>query len=313
MLKTLLSFLLGLFVSQAVATETVIYYHNDALGSPIAATDAQGRVIWREQYLPYGERLIKEPGSRNQLWYTGKPEEEALGLSYFGARWYDPSLGRFISMDPAEMQEGNPHSFNRYAYANNNPYKFVDPDGRAVETVTDLVSLGISVGTFIQDPSLGNGLGVLVDAVGTAVPFLPAGVGIIRSSLKAAGEVGDVARVTKHSPINPGPLADDIANTFRNATYTEKALSKDTILYRVISDNGNPTGSYWTRVKPQGPLQSVIDSGLDQNWGNTAARVVTARVPAGTKIYEGIAAPQRGLVGGGNQVYIPKVDPKWIQ
>jgi len=55
-----------------------------------------------------------------------------LGLSYFGARWYDPELGRFTGIDPVDVDENNPHSFNRYAYANNNPYKYVDPDGRAI-------------------------------------------------------------------------------------------------------------------------------------------------------------------------------------
>jgi RHS repeat-associated protein len=192
--KMMMGLLLGCCLSPAGATDTVIYYHNDALGSPIAATNAQGQVIWREQYKPYGERLVKAPESRNALWYTGKPEEAALGLSYFGARWYAPGLGRFMSIDPAEVQAENLHSFNRYAYANNNPYKFVDPDGRAAETVTDLISLGISVGMFIQDPSLGNAVGILGDAVGTAVPFLPAGIGSIRSGLRAADKAGDVTK-----------------------------------------------------------------------------------------------------------------------
>lgn len=47
-------------------------------------------------------------------------------------------------------------------------------------------------------------------------------------------------------------------------------------------------------------------------WGNTGIRVVTAKVSAGTTIYQGVAAPQRGLVGGGDQVYIPQVNPTWI-
>jgi RHS repeat-associated protein len=55
---------------------------------------------------------LNEPKSRNPLWYTGKPEEEALGLSYFGARWYAPGLGRFMGMDPVEAQAGNLYSFN---------------------------------------------------------------------------------------------------------------------------------------------------------------------------------------------------------
>ncbi|MCB0206886.1 MAG: RHS repeat-associated core domain-containing protein, partial [Anaerolineae bacterium] len=51
-------------------------------------------------------------------------------LSYFGARWYDPDVGRFLAVDPRDWTENSPmHSFNRYAYANNNPYRFVDPDG----------------------------------------------------------------------------------------------------------------------------------------------------------------------------------------
>ncbi|MEI5639977.1 MULTISPECIES: RHS repeat-associated core domain-containing protein [unclassified Pseudoalteromonas] len=57
-----------------------------------------------------------------------------LGLSYMQARYYDPVIGRFYSNDPVDVighiTRGNPvHGFNRYTYANNNPYKYVDPDG----------------------------------------------------------------------------------------------------------------------------------------------------------------------------------------
>jgi hypothetical protein len=54
------------------------------------------------------------------------------------ARYYNPTLGRFISPDPVHFIEGNIHSFNRYAYANNNPMKFVDPDGREGVLVAQL-------------------------------------------------------------------------------------------------------------------------------------------------------------------------------
>jgi uncharacterized protein RhaS with RHS repeats len=47
---------------------------------------------------------------------------------YMQARYYDPVIGRFYSNDPVGFS--NVHNFNRYAYANNNPYKYVDPDGR---------------------------------------------------------------------------------------------------------------------------------------------------------------------------------------
>jgi RHS repeat-associated protein len=109
----------------------VTYYHSDPVSSPLAATDASGNLLWRTSYRPYGERLTGGDGGKNKEWFGGKPYEDVTGLSYFGARWYDPVLGRFAAIDPVDWSEANPvHSFNRYGYANNNPYKFVDPDGR---------------------------------------------------------------------------------------------------------------------------------------------------------------------------------------
>nr|WP_275078326.1 hemagglutinin repeat-containing protein [Pseudovibrio sp. Ad37] len=123
--------------------------------------------------------------------------------------------------------------------------------------------------------------------------------------------------VAEYNPLNKGPLPIDIVETFRSGTYNEVVITRPTILYRVISENGNPTGGYWTRSKPKGPFQSVIDSALDQNWGNSATKVIEMKVPVGTKFFEGIAAQQRGLVGGGNQIYFDKklnpLNPSWIR
>ena len=116
---------------------------------------------------------------------------------------------------------------------------------------------------------------------------------------------------TRVNPTEIGPLPQDIANTFRSGTYDEVTLAQPATLYRAYSDPKRKIGPFWTRTKPTGPLQVTIDSALDQNWGNQATNVVTIKVPAGQTIYEGPAAPQRGLVGGVNQVYIPKVDPNW--
>ncbi|WP_157692391.1 hypothetical protein [Granulibacter bethesdensis] len=123
--------------------------------------------------------------------------------------------------------------------------------------------------------------------------------------------------IASYNPLNKGPLPDEIAATFRSGTYREVVNNKPITLYRIIGDNGNPAGPYWTKVEPKGPLQSVIDSALDQNWGNTATKVVEMQVPAGTHFFEGVAAHQRGLVGGGNQIYFDKTltpfDPRWIK
>jgi RHS repeat-associated protein len=123
--------------------DTVTYYHNDLLGSPVAATNQAGQVIWRESYRPYGERLVKNAQAQdNSVWYTSKLQDPDTGLVYLGARYYDPVIGRFLSTDPVGFDEKNIHSFNRYAYANNNPYKFVDPDGRHPVVIAMLVNFG---------------------------------------------------------------------------------------------------------------------------------------------------------------------------
>src|SRR5690606_6757427 len=144
-----LSFLLALLATSFThAGEKITYIHNDALGSPVAATNQQGQVIWRETYRPHGQRTTNAAASaNNKVWFTGKQEESALGINYFGARWYHPEVGRFLVIDPVGVSPDNIHSFNRYGYANNNPYGFVDPDGREAACVsTGGCNLQIKIG-----------------------------------------------------------------------------------------------------------------------------------------------------------------------
>lgn len=113
------------------AAETITYFHNDVYGTPVMATDAAGNLLWKESYLPYGDKLTRQPASAgNSIGFHGKALDDNTGLSYMGARYYDPVMGRFRSVDPVGVVPGNLHSFNRFTYANNNPYKYVDPDGR---------------------------------------------------------------------------------------------------------------------------------------------------------------------------------------
>ncbi len=103
----------------------VVYVHNDALGSPIMESDANGDIISKSHYKPFGETL---EAMQDGVGYTGHLNDADLGLTYMQARYYDPVIGRFYSNDPIGFRDV--HSFNRYAYANNNPYKYIDPDGK---------------------------------------------------------------------------------------------------------------------------------------------------------------------------------------
>ena len=116
-------------IQSAFAERTTTFFHTDGLGSVVAASNEQGALLWRKDYAPYGEQIDATPDDE-ALSYTGKQHDEVTGLTYFGARYYDAEIGRFLSIDPAGVDPANPFSFNRYAYANNNPYRYVDPDGR---------------------------------------------------------------------------------------------------------------------------------------------------------------------------------------
>ncbi|MGH1542377.1 MAG: RHS repeat domain-containing protein [Arenicella sp.] len=108
----------------------VTYIHTDADGTPFAATDEQGNLEWQIEHLPFGgEHSNTEVRRNSNLSFAGKMYDEEIGLSYFGGRWYDPASGRFTGIDPMPVSAEDWKTFNRYVYGNNNPYKYVDPDG----------------------------------------------------------------------------------------------------------------------------------------------------------------------------------------
>jgi RHS repeat-associated protein len=184
----------GLFVGLALASalapaQTVTYFHNDASGMPVLATDAGGNVVWKENYRPYGDRLNNPSAEAgNAIGFAGKPFDASTGLSYMGARYYDPGIGRFMGVDAAPADPGSVHGFNRYAYANNNPYKYVDPDGHSPLDVGFLVfDLGKLGYALYKGDGVNHALvDVAMSVAGVVVP------------IPGAGEVLKGARALEH-------------------------------------------------------------------------------------------------------------------
>jgi len=146
----------GMATTQA---ETVTYFATDHLGSPVAAMDSSGSVIWRESYSPYGEKLEGPSGADNDTGYTGHQSDAATDLTYMQARYYDPVVGRFLAVDPVGFSDNNLIAFNSYSYVNNNSYKFTDPTGMAPDEEPESSSprcvtfLGLCV-TFVNYPPM---------------------------------------------------------------------------------------------------------------------------------------------------------------
>ncbi len=124
-------------------TITDTYLHTDALGSPVAQTDKDRNVIGTTTYLPYGG-LYASTGTGNAagLGFAGQ-SVDATGLVYLRARYFDPQLRRFISLDPVDVDSSTALNFNRLSYADNNPFAKYDPSGREAGCIT-MMGLGAS-------------------------------------------------------------------------------------------------------------------------------------------------------------------------
>jgi RHS repeat-associated protein len=110
---------------------TTEYVVTDHLGSTRLVLNDTGSEIARYKYYPFGHYAELSGGSDVRMKFTGHERDESLGLDYMLARYYGANLGRFLAVDPAgdSAFPGNPRTWNRYAYVQGNPLRFVDPTG----------------------------------------------------------------------------------------------------------------------------------------------------------------------------------------
>lgn len=136
------------------AAAQTYYLLNDSLGSVDAVLDAAGTVVDFLKYGPFGDRVQRldlgqpapQPVSPVRIGFTGHRHDDELGLVDMRGRVYDPRLAKFLTPDPMVRPQFDGQSFNRYAYARNNPLAYVDPSGlQAVTTVTFSDAEGITI------------------------------------------------------------------------------------------------------------------------------------------------------------------------
>jgi RHS repeat-associated protein len=123
----------------------LLYVYNDHLGTPQTLTDESGTVVWTATYDPFGKATINNDpdGNGNSVTYNvrfpGQYEDQETGLHYNYFRYYDPSLGRYLTADPIGLLGG----MNLYMYAGSNPTRLVDMYGLDFrEGVEDLWDAG---------------------------------------------------------------------------------------------------------------------------------------------------------------------------
>ena len=158
--------------------QTAERHVTDHLGSVRVVVDGEGGALERNDYYPFGARFGDEgwPESENRHKFNGKEEQEIgnLGFLDYGARMYDPAVGRWWSVDPAA---GERLAFSGYAYCSSNPVNRTDPDG----SLDDKWLLDITTGNMIWHGGLGGDEHQLVYPVapGGSGSWLSAGDGVV--------------------------------------------------------------------------------------------------------------------------------------
>jgi RHS repeat-associated protein len=165
------------------------YHLTDHLGNVRVAFEPNGSGgltrTQEQHYYPFGMELpglSYDGGVDNEYRYNGKEHVKELDLHWYhyGARFYDPQLGRWHVVDPLEHLYP---SWSPYQYALNSPIRNQDKDGEVVETVIDIISVGLSAYEFYENPTWENAGWLLADIGGAVIPFVPS-VGAARHLAK---------------------------------------------------------------------------------------------------------------------------------
>ena len=151
-----------LVVYEGSATTNKTWLYADHLGTIVGQANSAGTSTAIYRYGPFGEPDVT---TGQRFCYTGQPLIGPLGLYYYKARFYAPTLGRFLKTDPI----GYADDLNLYAYVGNNPTNFADPTGWSAAETASLsgtlsddpkpLLLAVNIGPGCSDGGLGYGCG----------------------------------------------------------------------------------------------------------------------------------------------------------
>lgn len=204
------------------------FYHPDHLGSATWITNsANGLPVQFIHYMPFGEMWYNQQASayNERFKFTGKERDSESKYDYFGARYYASALPLWLSVDP--LADKYPY-ISPYAYCGWNPIKYVDPNGKWLETAWDIANVAmdaVSLGSNIKDGNLGaamiDGVGLVLDLGAAILPVVPGGAGTAIKAYREADKVVDATKVATTSGKN---IATATKNTYRQAL--QKATGK---------------------------------------------------------------------------------------
>jgi len=223
------------------------YLHTNHLGSVSALSDANGQLVGGvTRYTPFGDYRSGGPNGITDRAYTGQRENMSLGLYYYNARWYSPSLARFLSADAIVPAPTSPQSLNRYAYGANSPVKYTDPTGHCPAPTLENGYVGggniICIAAFIPTAESEGPFGLIYE--GDDRWFSEnSGLNESRFWVWIDADSGDIV----NSYIHPTTAVNDLPQVFgrlggdcdgRRCTYPQWEWTSDLQSFRLEGDSG---------------------------------------------------------------------------
>ena len=202
------------------------FYHPNHIGSASFITASNGDPKEQIEYHPFG--TYRDVGSPTGTYdydpdfpdvyytYTGQEDDDDLGLYNYGARLYDPVLGRFISPDRLVPDPGDPQALNRYTYCLNNPLIYTDPSGEIIDLLAVIFVASIVAGAVVGGiQAYRSGQNVFVGAlIGAAISAVSALVGYGVGSAVTSWLTPTVQTATNAAAVSAAEYAGMYAGAF---------------------------------------------------------------------------------------------------
>jgi RHS repeat-associated protein len=210
---------MAVYTRRTDGSTSTYYATSDHLGSSDLVMDSSANVLTRESFTPFGARRgsawtgapssgdYTAFGNTTRKGFTGHEMLDSVALVHMNGRVYDPFLGRFLSADSVIQSLGATESINPYAYAWNDPLKYVDPNGHSLASwLQGVITAVVSVVVFAVMLYLGAPLWAAFFGAGFAGGFTGAllATGSLSAALSAGLIGGAIGLIAYESPLGSG-------------------------------------------------------------------------------------------------------------
>ena len=304
----------------------LFFYHSDHLGSANWITNSQGQAVQYLHYMPFGELWENQQLSEydERFKFTGKERDTETGYDYFGARYYSPMIGHWLSPDPLSNKYPN---ISPYAYCGWNPLKYIDPNGMYIEVSQNgdgtysVISGEVNDDKNIYIVTDGERTGEVLGEMFSQYSFFDTEGNVVHSNIDPADMSGDnfLADIQANPPslldyISPAEKEDNKSGkNFGHYDFKSNGKSKselqnmsqkerDAYYYRgmpiniggkttygTARDVGNYAAGYFAARKGLGILSTLLGFDAYQSWtsGRFEKEPPVSRIPQIRGYYHG--------------------------